>query len=479
MYFIKYYRCSIDKLHWSDWCSFDNLPENWNWLDDFYIEFKYIALKRSDAIVRIEPKKGWTLNLYYMSINGGIVQERTEQKIILKKPGQCAVISPDEKWKVFQLVDFVVVVGGLTQDRTISTKFRTSTTSGRIWTAWLPLTTDNLRTLELDPLRFWFLEVQFCREGEDTTGDIKVYDIQLIGDFQNVSQNYSKMGKMGMRSDCLNEYKGDNKDDCEQLPAYPPKEFAKYDCDARFDNKWDPYDLKATEIYRKFTEDVNKLFGWDTVYYKTDPDQQGKDVVLHEYSLSHVIAQANVRIMIIKNDFPENTVSFTPFDLELFNFWKIQITRDEFKKVFGIEERPRKWDKIFICETNRLYQIDHAQAHKDFLNTSVYYDITLSKAQDNLNLKATPEIQESLDQLTENNSLDSLFEKDVTESIESVSDKEQQQILTRDETRREINAYVRIVDDAIVNGPNIISKSYYDFANVRADDTAITYLQAD
>jgi len=477
LYFIKKWRWSIDNKNWSSWLEFSQMPKNWNWLDDLYVEIKYIALEKTDAPVdTITPEDGYSLFLFYVDLNGTIEIERTEQRAVLTEIDQCSILTPYDKWKIFKLYDYNLIVGGITDDRYLDIKFRTTHTHNRLWTEWMPLNKDNLISLTIDPLRFWYLEIQFCRKGTDQSGEIKIWDLEIVGDVQNVTQNYAKMGKMGFRNDC--QY-----NDAESCPApsYPPPEFEQYmTCDDRFkDNKWNPYDLKATEFYKKMTEDVNQMFGWKVVYYKTDPDQQGKDVILHEYSMSHVIDEKEIKVLVDQNKFPSNKINFTPFDLDLFEMFTVHITRDEFKRTFGIEERPRKWDMLFLCETNRLYQVDHAQLHKDFLNTSVYYEVVLSKAQNNLHVKPTVDIQQSIDELTKNNSLDSLFKEEVEQETKNISNKSQQQALTHDETRNEINTFARIINTPIFNGPNIISNNYYDFSNISPDKHAISYSVSD
>ena len=478
--FQKQWRWSIDNVIFSEWLEFDQMPTEWNWLDDLFVEFKYIALKNPDDSLE-NPDAPEEPYLMLNNIKLDVIREfeRTDQKVTLTEPNQCTILAPDDKWKVFKLIGFDVTAGGITDSRQLDIQFRASFTSGRMWTPWMPMTNENLQGLDLDPLRFWFLEIQFCRLGEDNTGDIKIYDIELYGDFQNVTHNYQTTARLGLREDCRSKYAGPgDAEDCDPTETpYPPPEW-ETECDTG--ELWNPYDTGSLPLYEKLTNDVNQLFGWPTVYYKTDPDNQGRDVILHEYSLQHVIAEADIKIMVDKNQFPDNKVTFTPFDLEMFETFVVHITREEFKKAFGVEERPRKWDMLFLCETNRLYQVEHAQAHKDFLNSSVYYEVSLKKAQNNLNVKpATPEIEESIKELTENSSLDSLFKEETLQETETISDKPQLNVLTRDEIRKEINGYVRNIEMPIENGPNIISKNYYDLSNVATDIAALTYTKAD
>lgn len=489
--FFKTYRTSIDNIHWSDWTTFDTLPANLNSLDDLYFEFKYVC-------VPLDPSQSNNLSNLYLDLSDVIVEgestlERATLIATLTKPGQCVVVCPQDIWKVWKLQSFEVVAGGLTPNRTLDIKFRISTSSGKQWTPWLPLNNECLSSLKFDPLRFFMLEITLCRTGSDTTGVIKVYDIMFTGDFQNVTTDYQKFNRFGMRSDCRTSY---NLDDCDpNAVQYPPAEWTDPTvCEDGSVKPFNPYDQGVIPIYNYLANQISNVFGWEVDYYKTDPDRGGTDRILHEYQLQNVVAVKKVKIIVEKNKFPENTLLANQFDLELFDTFQVHVTRDEFKGAFGIETRPAKWDFLFFCEWNRMYQVTHSIANKDFMNSSVYYILTLKKAQNNQHVRlndpdvnfvvqnsdgSTETIEQSVKDLTENSSLDALFGQDYIEEVKKISEPALLRTLPQQQITREVNSYVRNIDYILQNGPNIISKNYWDLANVDVSQIAIEYENAD
>lgn len=487
--FHKQYRYSNDNINWSNWLSFTTIPE-WNWLDDLFVEFKYTCVpvdqNNSDNL------SNKTIDLNNIFLNGVIQLDRSELAVSLTKPGQCVILCPQDIWKVWSLTNVIITAGGITPSRTLSVHFRVSTSSGKEWTPWLPLNIECLGKIKFDPLRFFMLELNFCRSGTDTTGIIKIYDVVFSGNFQNVSADYQKFNKFGMRSDCRTSYNTSAEAAC--AVQYPPAEWAA-DCDdPKNMGTFKPYDQSIIPIYNQLSNQISNVFGWEVDYYKTDPDQNGIDRVLHEYQLHNISSVKKIRVVVEKNKFPENTILANQFDLELFDSFQVHITRDEFKNAFGITERPAKWDFMFLCEWNRLYQVTHAIPNKDFMNSSVYYIVTLKKAQDNQHVRANdPDnnflipttdggvktIEESIADLTTNSSLDTLFGEANAEETKRIANKPQQKTLPHEEIRRSINPYVRNVENILENGPNVLSKNYYDLANVAVDQIAITYTNAD
>ena len=486
--FQKTYRYSVDKINWSDWFNFSVIPA-WNWLDDFYVEYMYTCVPNGTTSNNLS---NYSLTLSNIVLMGKTEIERTSLIAELDKIGQCKVICPQDVWKVWQLTDVTITAGGLTPNRTLNVTFRISTTSGRQWTPWLPLNAECLSKVKFDPLRFFYVEVNLCRGGSDPTGVIKIYDIEFSGNFQNVTADYQTFARFGMRTDCRNSY---SQDPCDpDAVQYPPAEWAADNCGAGNTGTFNPYDQGIIPIYNVLANQISDMFGWTVDYYKTDPDQNGIDRVIHEYQLFNTTAVNKVNVVVEKNKFPENTLLTNQFDLELFDSFQVNITRDAFKAAFGVTARPGKWDYMFFCEWNRLYQVTHSIANKDFMNSSVYYILTLKKAQDNKHVRKTdPQnpvttvtsdgsvktIEQTIQDLTTNSSLETLFGEEVALETAKITNTPQLRTLPHDETRKSVNPYVRNVESPLVNGPNIVSKNYYDLANVATTAAAVTYQSAD
>lgn len=494
--FFKQYRYSNDNINWSGWFNFSVTPSDWNSLDDLYVEFQYTCVPVDPNNPDNNALVSKSLILSSVVIQGQTELTRTNLVASLDKIGQCIVICPQDVWKVWQLSNYEITAGGLTPNRTLNVSFRISTTSKREWTPWLPLNVECLSKVKFDPLRFFYIEVNLCRAGSDPTGVIKIYDIVFSGNFQNVSADYKKFNRFGMRTDCRTSY---NLDDCDpNAIQYPPKEWS--DPNNCGDNKecntgtFNPYNQGIIPFYNHLANQISNLFGWEVDYYRTDPDQNGIDRVMHQYTLFNTVDVQKVKIIVDKNKFPENQLLPNQFNLELFDTFQVSITRDAFKNAFGITERPGKWDYLFFCEWNRLYQVTHSLANKDFMNSSVYYILTLKKADNNKHVRKTDPVaplqvpqadgstktaEQMITDLTTNSSLDTLFGEENRQETLRIADKPQLKTLAHEDIRRTINPYVRNIEAPFENGPNILSKNYYDLSNVAVTDAAITYNYAD
>lgn len=423
----------------------------------------------------------------------------------LDKPGDQLTLTPPFIIKAFSLEDFCLDATGLTEDRYLEVYFRWSN-NNRQWSEWNFLTKDVLSCLKPDPLSFFYIEFLFVRGGSDESGQICICDLILIGDYENVSDNYNKLGKYGLRSDC--DYRPDSEGSNSNQPSENgddiPDEWKEGTEKCETSPSFNPYDFnKSLALYDKLADDVNNLFAWEVDYYKTEPDVNGKDFVIHEYQVYDVIDFKKLKVIVPDNQFPDNTVLFNQFDLTLFDTFEIHITRREFHRKFGIGRRPEKRDFLFFCQVNRMYQIEHAQSYREFQNASIYYKVVLKKYQDRKNIDNRNQ-KDPLQDLLKNNSLDNLFGDKVKEDIKKVSHKEIQENLTEKEhkpvephidddviieadqkpepvdkpTPIHLEVYANIVKEDLQNGPNIITKNWYNLSN-RIGQEAVIYERLD
>ena len=94
----------------------------------------------------------------------------------------------------FKIEDVEILYTGDINDVTI--KYRYSQDYGRTVSDWEFLTKENISTARITPIRFFQIEYLLTYLGESNT---KIHDINLIGDFQNVSLDYQKTNLFGVR----------------------------------------------------------------------------------------------------------------------------------------------------------------------------------------------------------------------------------------------------------------------------------------
>jgi hypothetical protein len=423
----------------------------------------------------------------------------------LDHPGDQLTLTPPFIIKAYSLTGFCLDATGLTDDRYLEVYFRWSNNK-RHWSEWNFLTEDNLTCLKPDPLSFFYVEFLFVRGGTDETGQICICDLILEGDYDNVTDNYNKLGKYGLRSDC--DYRPDSEGGNSNQPSEDgediPDEWKDSSDACATLPSFNPYDFnKSLALYDKLADDVNNLFAWEVDFYKTEPDVNGRDFVIHEYQVYDVVDFKKLKVIVPDNQFPDNTVLFNQFDLSLFDTFEIHITRREFHRKFGVGRRPEKRDFLFFCQVNRMYQIEHAQSYREFQNASIYYKVILKKYQDRKNID-NRNYKDPLQDLLQNNSLDNLFGDKVKEDIKKVSHKEIQENLTEKQhvpvkphidddvviepeqtpvpvdkpTPIHLNVYANIVKEDLQNGPNIITKNWYNLSN-RVAQEAVVYQRLD
>jgi 23S rRNA maturation-related 3'-5' exoribonuclease YhaM len=125
-----------------------------------------------------------------------------------------------------------------------------------------------------------------------------------------------------------------------------------------------------------------------------------------------------------------------------------------------------------------MFVVEHAQQFRAFNNNAVYYKLHLKKYVQKSNVIAgNLAIQEKVQELTKNSTINELFGVENSQDKTSVANKEEFRPLTRDITRVSIAA--SITKELIENAELVISKSNYDLSSITFSSTesypAVTY----
>lgn len=392
------------------------------------------------------------------------------------------VIKPPYIFKVFKINDIEVLSKGDIENTAIF--YRYSQDYGRSYSNWVEFTKENIRSERINPIRFFLVEYLVKYSG---TKEVQLFDINIIGDFQNVTLDGQKTNLFGVREDCnclilniandpaayelfvmKNESKTSMLLSNNQAELY---QLTQQD----ISNLYQPYQQKiALDLLNKLSEDSVQIFGHDVIYVLTDPDRKGIDYTFHEYQLANYVCEKMLKVSVENNNFPDNQITFNQFDLSLFDTFEIQITKKDFKNAFGVDKRPNKDDVIWFCELNRLYRIEHAQPFKNFNNYIIYYRIILTKYSDKKNIIATtPDMQQVINELTDNSTLAELMGLENAQDMKAVANQEQLKNKAQDTLRDTIHA--NIERENIMNGSLRISQTYYDLSSVDYGANAVVY----
>jgi hypothetical protein len=482
------YRVSRNGNNWTNWLELapqiTNFPP-FDPLDQMYIDIKFI---------RKGTKQDGEIRLISFELNGKLLQDTSNENIIIQS-GKQGIIKSPFIFKVFSITDIEIISpNNLTN---VDFLYRFSQDNSRNWTNWEPLTKENISTVRINPIRFFQVEYLIIN---NSNSQVKIQDINLIGDFQNVTQDYAKTNLYGIRDCCQSYLLGTSNgvlDANGNLIANTTGVLDGQSCTTgnilkplTNDDKsklYNPYQQTAAmNLLNRLSNDSIEVFGWRVKYFVTDPDGKGIDYSLHEFQLYNIVCEEEIKVAVENNQFPDNQIVMNQFDLTLFDSFEVHITKESFKTAFGVQRRPSKEDLLYFCDINRMFIVDHAQQFRNFNNAAIYYKVVLKKYNKAANVIAgNTQIEDRIKELTKNTTIDELFGVENRQDKEAIANKPQLQTLSRDPIRLEYKA--EIVKDLIENSTTIVSKQHYDFSNLLYNGfqvatqsvTAVTYKSID
>jgi len=442
-------------------------------LDQMWIDVKF---------TRAGSKLDGTIQLVSFEVDGEVLRNSTDGTALISSGGEI-IIAPPYIYKVFK-IDNVEVISS-SDISGLNIEYRYSQDNSRTWSNWEPLTKENISTKRINSVRFFQIEYKVTNNGSFA---VKLQDINLIGDFQNVTADSQKTNIYGIR-DCCQSFllasgsNGSNAgayDENGNFIANTTGTLSAITCPNNniytpltADDKaklYNPYQqVAAVNLLNQLSNDANEIFGHAVKYFVTDPDGKGIDYSLHEFQLFNIVCEGDIKVSVDGNQFPDNQISMNTFDLNLFESFEIHIPKEAFKTTFGVQRRPSKEDIVYFCELSRLYIVDHAQQFRNFNNYAIYWKVVLRKYNKSSNVKPGEQsIQDRINMLTNNSTIDQLMGIENNQDKASVANLPQLQPLTRDPIRVAITGIetnTLIVKELIENSTTIISKQHYDFSS--------------
>jgi hypothetical protein len=473
----NYYRVSRDGNNWTEWLdlkrNIDNFPIV-DSLDPLFLDIKWVR----DGVSTIG-----NIRILEYSLQGELERDEVAgDSTISLTPGKNVIWSAPFIFKVFSISDLEIV--SATGLNNVEIKYRYSQDNSRTWSNWELFTRDNITTIRINPIRFFQIEYSITN---NSTSNVSIQDINLIGDFQNVSKDYFKTNLYGIRECCQSNLLGTYDANGNFIPADNTSTSSSCDTNNTLSelstqekaNLYNPYQQNtAANLLNKLSADAEQVFGHKVIYFATDADKKGQDHTLHEYQLYNVVCEGTIKVAVDGNNFPDSQIVMNQFDLSLFESMTVHITKKQFKEIFGPQRRPSKEDFLYFCDINRMFQVDHAQQFRNFNNAAIYYKLILKKYTQKANVQAgSQQIQDKLQQLTKNSTIDELFGIENNQDKAAIANKDQFKPLTKDPIRLEYLA--KIDKELIENSSNIISKSYYDLSSIAPQTPGVRYKNLD
>lgn len=368
---------------------------------------------------------------------------------ILSAPGDFVKITQDKPFHyVTQLTGWCDGINGMA---VLKKEFRWGV-SNRVRASWVELTTQNLQSIILNPDETLFVDfrITLISGGPAIIESIEVNCVQS--------------------ADALDPYLG-------FTPMLTVSERGNISNLTKIVNfTFKPYQVNPIIVlYKQLSYGINQLFGHDVLYARAVPMAIGKDVTLHEWTLYDVDDPKCIKVIVPKNEFPDNKILFNPMGLDFEMPFEIQIVKDYYEEIFGIGTGPQKRDIIYFSLTNRIYEIDTSYLYKDLMQKEIYWKIALKKYAPKANRYEPQDLREKFDELT----WDSEERFGEQAKLEAIQITDPQQFDPKigsnlyDPTRLNLNDKLVISQLKLPNYTNILSESQYDLRTVYDDKLSI------
>jgi len=237
---------------------------------------------------------------------------------------------------------------------------------------------------------------------------------------------------------------------------------------------YDPYNLsKPTSIYSEISELSANMWGHDTQYFRVEPDQRSRDVILKEYSLYNVKEQGNLKIMVPDNEMPTREFQYDIFGMGFEDF-EIHITKGQMEAAFGPGIHPRPRDYMYIPIMNRMYEVSSVSFADEFNQTMTYWRLMLSKYEERTSSIIDTDtvegqaMEQQLDDLY--TGVEEVFGAEQKDEFEKTTKSTQYQTVfseVGDGVRDRIHNGLVISDKELRNKWTIVAKNHYDLESVK------------
>lgn len=236
---------------------------------------------------------------------------------------------------------------------------------------------------------------------------------------------------------------------------------------------YNPYNLsKPTAIYKEISDLSANMWGHEVKYFRVEPDQRSRDVVLMEYSLYNVQAQGQLKIMVPDNEMPTQDFQFDIFGMGWEDF-EVHITKGQMEAAFGAGKPPRARDYLYFPLMNRMYEVSSVAFADEFNMEMTYWRVMLRKYEERTSTIVGDDIigqaiQTEMDGLTQG--IEEVFGEEIQAEYAQTSKPEQYQTVfspVGDGIRDRIHNAMTISDMEIRNKWTIVSKNHYDLSTIK------------
>ena len=208
-----------------------------------------------------------------------------------------------------------------------------------------------------------------------------------------------------------------------------------------------------------------EMVGTSTLWARATPVENSEDVVLQEYTLSHVGLECPkpVTVIVANPDYNPGNFIIDEFGLNYESNLELHITINDWQQHFGADTMPQKDDVVYVQIYHKLFEVRTAQVVYTLAGMPTYYRCIMAKYNPTASRRETEEFRESIEDLTvsQEDLFGDVISQEVADNNETVETA--YNTTTYVDPTKEYDIMSIVVQQVHGAHNNLISNAYYRF----------------
>lgn len=203
--------------------------------------------------------------------------------------------------------------------------------------------------------------------------------------------------------------------------------------------------------------------GIEVLYFIASPDENSKDVIFQEYSLSHVCEGKQIKVILGNSDYKPGNVKVDLFGIDYESMLELHIDYITWVKLFGNNTMPQQKDILYVPIYHLLFEVVSSTVQTSVgANLVTAYTIQCKKYNPSTSRIEEEHVAESIKGLTV--SQEELFGKQIEDEVTDITDPMEtfgERTSYRDWTKTFDMSSV--IDKQVLIKGHVVSNAYYSF----------------
>lgn len=224
----------------------------------------------------------------------------------------------------------------------------------------------------------------------------------------------------------------------------------------------------AESIYgtvMQMNQSATQMVGLDAIWCRLLPYDNGEDIIVQEYTLHQYECPQNIKIVSNNANYNVGNFAIDLFGIKNAETLEINIDIETWKSIYGNDTMPQKGDFVLIPIMHRPYEVISTTPVHTIGQRITHWKCILGEWKHAASRKESEDFKISIDELT--NAQDRLFGETISKEVaDAVNDVETAyNTTTYVDPFKEFDMQSVITEQIMGAGRNIITNSYYSFAN--------------